>query len=483
MRIMPPVKLYNTYSKKKEIFTPLHDRKVGIYSCGPTVYTFAHIGNLRAYIFSDTLRRVLEYNGYKVTHVMNITDVGHLTSDADTGEDKIEKQAKKKRTSAWELAEYYSRAFLKDLGRLNIEKPHYLPRATQHIKEQIELIKKLESKGYTYRTPEGIYFNTQRFPRYSAFAGQELLQKLPGARIKISRYKKSPFDFALWKFSPKNKKREMEWESPWGKGFPGWHIECSAMSTKYLGQPFDIHTGGIDHIPIHHTNEIAQSEAAEGKKLANFWLHTEFLIVREGKMAKSRGNILTLQDLIDKGFHPLAFRLLCLFTHYRKKLNFSIEALKGARKSLRDIYEFIIKLNFWEQKIQESRANPELQNKLSQARNGFQKAINNDLNTPLALSWLFQLIRENKNILSGKDAAKVKKTIFEFDKVFAILDENTIKEMQKLPPEIQTLEAERTRARKKRDFQKADNLRQRILKKGFVVLDTKRGTLIYKSLI
>ncbi|MBU0613586.1 cysteine--tRNA ligase, partial [Patescibacteria group bacterium] len=290
------LKLFNTLTRKKETFKPLKDSEVSLYTCGPTVYNYAHVGNLRTYVFEDILRRTLEYNKYNVNHVMNITDVGHLVSDADTGEDKMEKSAKEEKRSVMEVSEYYTKAFQNDLAELNIKTPVTWCKATDHIQEQIDLVKKLEENGYAYTIDDGVYFDTAKFKDYGYMARLDIKGQRAGARVEIVEGKKNPTDFALWKFSPKDgTKRQMEWDSPWGVGFPGWAIECSAMSTKYLGQPFDIHTGGIDHIPVHHTNEIAQSEAANNTKMANYWLHGEFLIMKDEKMAKSKGNFITLQ--------------------------------------------------------------------------------------------------------------------------------------------------------------------------------------------
>ncbi|MFH1968196.1 MAG: cysteine--tRNA ligase, partial [bacterium] len=328
------LELYNTLSLKKEIFKPIENKKVGLYTCGPTVYNFVHIGNLRTFIFEDILRRVLEYNDFEVKHVMNITDVGHLISDNDEGEDKIEKSAREQKKSAWQIAYFYTEEFKKDIAELNIEPAQIMPKATEHIQEQIDLIKKLEAKGVVYKIRDGIYFDTSKFKKYGKLGNHEPEQARFRARININTEKKHPADFALWKFSPRlgsgQARRQMEWPSPWGIGFPGWHIECSAMAVKYLGQPFDIHTGGIDHIPVHHQNEIAQSEMAYDKPLANYWLHGEFLVIDQKKMAKSEDNFITLNTLKEKNINPLAYRFLILNSHYRKPLNFSWEALESA---------------------------------------------------------------------------------------------------------------------------------------------------------
>ena len=340
------MRLYNYRSRKKETFKPLEGKTVGLYACGPTVYDFAHIGNLRAYIFADVLKRVLLQNGYQVKQIMNITDVGHLTGDRDMGEDKIQKAALEKHKTAWEIASVYTEAFLDDIKQLNILLPDKLPKATDHIKEMIELIATLEKKGFTYRTTDGLYFDTAKLKDYGKLARLDLAGLREGARVEINAEKKNPTDFALWKSSPNpstssGQRRQMEWESPWGVGFPGWHIECSAMSVKYLGQPFDIHTGGVDHVPVHHTNEIAQSEAAAGKPLANYWLHSEFVIVNDARMGKSEGNLITLLELKDKGYSPLAYRYFVLAGHYRTRLNFTWEAMAGAQNTLDNLYSHL----------------------------------------------------------------------------------------------------------------------------------------------
>lgn len=361
---MTKLKLFNTLTRKKENFNPIPElrfarsvrgrprkailrgkgsrknKRVGVYTCGPTVYDYAHIGNLRTYLFEDFLKRILLYNGYKVKHVMNITDVGHLTSDADTGEDKLEKGAAREKKTVWQIAQFYTQHFKKDLKNLNILEPDVWLKATETIKEQIDFIKQLEKKGFTYTIADGVYFDTSKLKNYGQIWGQKPETLKPGARVAIVKGKKHPTDFALWKFTPKGVKRQMEWDSPWGRGFPGWHTECVVMAQKELGSPFDIHAGGIDHVPIHHKNEIAQSRAGFGNNLANFWLHGEFLITEE-KMSKSKGNIIILDTLIEKGFNPLAYRYLCLTAHYRSKLRFSWKSLEAAQNALRNLYDKI----------------------------------------------------------------------------------------------------------------------------------------------
>jgi len=458
------LKLYNTLTRKKERFRPQKKKEVGLYTCGPTVYWYAHIGNLRTYIFEDILKRVLEYNGYKVKHVMNITDVGHLTSDADTGEDKIELGAKKEKKTARQIANFYTRAFKKDLKLLNIKKPTIWVKATETIKDQINLIKILEKKGFTYKIEDGVYFDTSKLKIYGRLWGKKERKIKPGVRIPMVPGKKNPTDFALWKFTPKGVKRQMEWDSPWGRGFPGWHTECVVMGIKNLGIPFDIHCGGIDHIFIHHPNEIAQAEAAYGKILANFWLHGEFLVLKEGRMGKSEGNIIILNDLIKRGFNPLAFRYLCLGTHYRSKLTFSWEILEANQNALDNLYE----------KARETLPQKKLKRRTKKIigyQEKFLKLINDDLNTPQALALLWQVTKDEK--LSGKEKYYL---LLDFDKVFG-LDLDKIKKI-KIPKKVKDLVKIREEYRKKGEFKKADKIRKEIKKLGFWVEDTLKGPKI-----
>src|SRR3989344_32009 len=393
------MKLYNTLTRKKENFKPIKKNQVRIYSCGPTVYSYQHIGNIRTYVFSDILKRVLQYNNFKVKHLINVTDVGHLTSDSDEGEDKIEKAAIKEGKSAGEISDFYFKIFKDDLKKLNIIFPDKFPKATEHIKEQIGLIKILEKKGYTYKTNDGIYFNTGKFKNYGKLARINVKGLQEGKRIQIGE-KKSKTDFALWKFSGKNEKRLQEWNSPWGIGFPGWHIECSAMSMKYLGKHFDIHTGGQDHIQVHHTNEIAQSEAATGKKFVNYWMHGAFLTYHGEKVSKSKGGLYTISDLEERGFQPLSFRYLCLTTHYRKPLDFSLENLRAAQNSLGRLKNKIC-----------SCKDDKKTNKKYLAE--FEEAIDDDLNMSQALQVLWNFLRDEK--AEGKI-----QTIKKMDSVFGL---------------------------------------------------------------
>jgi len=462
------IKLYNTLYRKKQIFKPLKDKKVGLYTCGPTVYLYAHIGNLRTYLFEDILRRTLEYNKYKVKQVMNITDVGHLTSDADTGEDKLEKGAKRENKTVWEIADFYTKHFKKDLKNLNIQEPSIWIKATDTIKQQIDLIKILEKKGFTYKIEDGIYFDTSKLKTYGRLWGSKIekikREMKAGARIKMVKGKKNPTDFALWKFSPKTTKRQMEWKSPWGVGFPGWHTECVTMGAKELGIPFDVHCGGIDHIQIHHTNEIAQSEAVYNKVLARFWLHGEFLLLNKGKMSKSKGNLTILDDLIKKGINPLAYRYLCLTAHYRSQLIFSEQNLQASQNALDKIYNKIQELK--------SKTNKPINNKeIKSYQDKFLKLINDDLDTPKALALFWKVLNSKK--LSNNEKHFL---ALDFDKVFG-LNLNNIKK-QDIPKKIKELVKQREKYRIEKQWGKADEIRKEIEKLGYSVEDTKKGTKI-----
>lgn len=464
---MPPgkVKLYNTLSQKLEIFKPVRRGQVSMYTCGPTVYQVAHIGNLRTYVFEDVLRRTLEYNGYHVRHVMNITDVGHLTSDADTGEDKVEAAARKEKKAAKEITKYYADRFKKDLRALNIKLPGKFAWATKYISEQIKLIKQLERKGYTYTTSDGVYFDTAKLGGYgklggvSRSAGQPLdkLGMKRVSRLKNKLDKKRATDFALWKFSQPSEKRQQEWPSPWGVGYPGWHIECSAISTTELGQPFDIHLGGEDHITIHHNNEIAQSEAAFGKPLARYWVHGAFMLMHKAKMAKSKGNFLTLSDL---DIDPLAFRYLAVTSHYRQKLNFSKSALESAANSLNKLRSLFT--------VREKGG------RVCQLRKQrFLSAVNNDLNLPKAMTVVWELVKSKKS-LADKQA-----TLLDFDKVLGLRLKNY--KFPPVPTKVKQLLKDRDQARRNREWKKADRLRKEIEKLGFVIEDASRGSRIMSS--
>ena len=453
--------LYDTYTRSLRKFEPLQPAsigqpvEVGMYACGPTVYDYAHIGNLRTYVFEDLLRRTLEWNGYRVRHVVNITDVGHLTSDADTGEDKMEKGSLRTGKTAWEIAEFYTQAFQNDLVALNILPPSIWCRATDHIPQQIQLIECIEKQGFTYRTSDGIYFDTTRLPDYGVMARLDIEGLQAGARVEVGE-KRFPTDFALWKFSPTTKKRQMEWDSPWGVGFPGWHIECSAMSAHYLGPFFDIHCGGEDHITIHHTNEIAQTEACYGTRLANFWMHGYFLQLDEERMSKSSGEFLRLQSLIERGYDPLAYRFFLLSAHYRAKLNFNWESLDGANKALDRLrlaaYE-------WGKPGQVN------QNYLDD----FTRQINDDLNLPRAMAVTWDLAR------SDLSPATKKATLLEFDKILGLNLAQWQPVAEAIPAGLQALLEERQQARQEKRWQDADRIRQQISDAGYELEDTPQG--------
>lgn len=458
--------IYNTLTHKLEDFKPLREKEVRLYTCGPTVYNFAHLGNLRTYIFEDVLRRVLEYDGYKVVHAMNITDVGHLTSDADEGEDKMELGAKREGKHPLELARVYEQAFFEDLKKLNILPPRKTARATDTIADQVEIIEVLEKKGYTYRDEAAIYFDTSKLADYGILSGQKLKDKKTGARdeVVVDRRKKNPADFVLWFFlAGRYKNHILRWPSPWGEGFPGWHIECSAISRKFLGQPFDIHAGGVDHIGTHHPNEMAQSFAAFGVPLANFWLHGEHMQMAEGKMAKSAGNFVRLQDLRDRGFNPLAFRYFTFGAHWRSKLNFTWEALEAAQNALDNLYEKISDLQ-----------GPPKKFLCAEYIKAFDREINNDLDMPRALSLTWRLIKK-----PNPDGLKLK-TLEKFDEVLGLDLLTGAKERKKIPAEIKTLAKQREELRNKKDFKGADTLRAEIEKQGFVVNDTPEGPVVRK---
>jgi len=452
------IKLYNTLTHTKQDFIPINDREIGLYTCGPTVYNYAHIGNLRTYVFEDILKRSLMFHGYDVKHVMNITDVGHLTSDADEGEDKMEKGSQREGKTAWDIAKFYTKTFKEDLKHLNSIEPDIWCKATDHIKEQIDLVQLLTEKGFTYETSDGIYFDTTKLKDYGKLANLQNQKLKAGTRIEMGE-KKNMHDFALWKFSKPEEKRQMEWDAFGKKGFPGWHVECSAMSRQYLGQPFDIHCGGIDHIPVHHTNEIAQSEAAYGKPLANFWMHGEFLLISDGKMAKSEGNFITIQTLLDKGFSPLAYRYFLLQTHYRKQLTFSWEALEAAQTAYKRLKDTIAG---WE----------ETEDVIEEYEDKFTELINDDLNTPEVLALVWDVVK------SKYDNASKRATILMLDKVLGLELEFAEKEEVEATPEIQKLLDERQKARDEKNWKESDRLRDEIKEMGFDVEDTKEGQKI-----
>ncbi len=460
------LKLYNTLKRKKEEFKPINAKEVGIYSCGPTVYWFPHIGNMKPYIFADVLKRTLILNGFKVKHVVNVTDVGHLTSDKDEGEDKMEKAAKKEGKKAEDIANFYLNAFLSDIKKLNILPADVYPKATEHIKEQIEMIKKLELRGYTYQTSDGIYFDTSKFKNYGKLAKLNMQELKAGARVEM-REKKNNTDFALWKFSEKPGVRQQEWESPWGLGFPGWHIECSAMSIKYLGEHFDIHTGGEDHVPVHHTNEIAQSECATGKKFVNYWLHSAFLNFKGEKVSKSTGGLFTISELEGLNYKPMAYRLFVLLTHYRKPLVFSLTNLDAAKTTFERITKKIVELKKEHHKGEDRTAEYEKE---------FLAAINDDLNTPKAVQVFIKSL-DDFDFDTKKKLALLEK----MDEVLGLGVKEMKEENISIPKDIQTLIDAREKLRKEKKWAESDVFRERIKEKGFLIKDTPQGPKIEKA--
>jgi cysteinyl-tRNA synthetase len=453
-----PLVLYDNYQRSLREFAPLDpEGQVGLYTCGPTVYDYQHIGNYRTFLFEDTLKRVLRWNGYRVLHVMNVTDVGHLTSDADTGEDKMEKGARRTGRSAWEIAALYTQAFVDDLRALDILPPDVLSRATDHIPEQIAFIADLERGGYTYRTPDGVYFDTSRQADYGYLARLDKSGLEAGKRVDVGD-KKSSTDFALWKFSPPSSTRQMEWDSPWGKGFPGWHIECSAMAQQYLGDYFDIHCGGEDHIPVHHTNEIAQTEARVGTRLANFWMHGYFLIANDAKMAKSAGEFLRVQALVDRGYDPLAFRYLCLTGHYRTQLNFTWEALDAAATGLARMRAGFHAL----------AADADAAGDVDWIAR-FTAHVNDDLNTPRALAVAWELLRGD-----APDAVK-RATLARFDDVLGLGLAAWRPPRQDVPAEVEALAHARANARRAKNWSEADRLRAELRAAGWEMEDQADG--------
>lgn len=456
------MKLYNSLTRKKEELSS-KDNIIKMYTCGPTVYYFPHIGNMRAYIFMDLLRKSLKYCGYKIEGVMNITDVGHLVSDSDEGEDKMEIAAKRENKDPYEIAKFYTDCFIKDTSRLNIELPEHIAKATEHIGEMIDFIKKLEEKGYTYIIDDGVYFDVQKFKGYGQLSGKDL-STVGESRIDENNQKHHPFDFALWKFVPEN--HIMKWNSPWGVGCPGWHIECSAMGEKYLGNSIDIHTGGIDHKPIHHENEIAQNDAKEGKRVVKNWMHVEFLQVDGGKMSKSLGNLYTLDDLIKKGYCPLDFRYMNLLTHYRKALNFTFESLASSASALKSLRNLVL-----EHKDAPNKTKEEV---LKSYEDQFVAAISDDLNIPLALGVLWKMLKSEEK---SNDIFLLAK---KFDSVFS-LDLGKETKADEIPEEILNLANQRKIARENKDYAKSDEIRNLISSKGYTILDTKEGFEIKKN--
>ena len=456
---------YNTLTKTKEEFKPLEGNEVRIYSCGPTVYKDASIGNMKSFIFMDTLRRTLKYNGYTLKHAMNITDVGHLVSDADDGEDKMVKAAKEEKKTPLEIAAFYTEKFLKDFDRLNIYRPEIICKATEHIKEMEEFVQKLLDNGYAYETSTAIYFDVSKLDEYGILSGIDLRNQKAGARVEIDEEKRNPYDFALWIKAPEN--HIMKWESPWGLCYPGWHIECSTMSNKYLGEVFDIHTGGIDLVPTHHENEIAQSKGCTGKVPARFWMHCEFLLVDGGKMSKSLGNTYLVQDIIDKGYEALAFKMMCFTSHYRNKLNFTWEALESSQNALNKLRDGYKKHSQGNEEVEESL--------IEEYKTKFQEAINDDLNMPVAMSVIWDVV---KNPNKSKQLAKL---LLDFDKVLGVdIQKEPEQKTLELPEEIKELIEQRKEARANKDWALSDKIRDELKEKGYIVKDTKDGVQIEK---
>ncbi len=459
------MKIYNTLTRKKEELIPLDGKTIRMYSCGPTVYDYAHIGNMRAYLFMDFIKRSLIYLGYKVKNVMNITDVGHLVSDADDGEDKLVKTAKDTNKTPWEIAQYYTDFFFKDMEKLNILKPDVTPKATDHIKEMLDMVNKLFADEYAYETSDGIYFDIEKYPEYGQLSRIDLEKQMAGARVEVNDEKRHPADFALWKKAPKN--HIMQWESPWGMGYPGWHIECSAMSKKYLGEQFDLHTGGIDHIPIHHENEIAQSNCYIGKQAVRYWMHNEFLQVDGGKMSKSIGTAYLVSDLEEKGFEPLAYRYMCLNAHYSTKLNFTWDSIESAQISLRRLSDLTISHMDGKEKIDKQI--------LDDLKNDFSQALSDDLNLPLAMATVWKVARY------GEKSKDLYNLLMDFDRVLALnLDVKREDEKEDLPNEVLELVKERELARQEKNWALSDSLRDEITKLGYQIMDTKEGQTIKK---
>ena len=455
------IKFYNTLTRTKEEFEPIDKDTVRMYTCGPTVYKDATIGNMKSYIFMDTLRRVLKYNGYKLKHAMNITDVGHLVSDADEGEDKMVKAARETKKTPLEIAKYYTERFFEDFEKLNIDMPEIICKATDHIPEMIEFVKKIIDNGYAYETSTAIYFDVSKLDRYGILSGIDVRNQLAGARIQVDEEKKNPYDFALFIKAPKN--HIMKWESPWGLAYPGWHIECSTMGNKYLGDVFDIHTGGIDLIPTHHENEIAQSKGAIGKEPVRFWMHCDYLLIDGGKMSKSLGNAYLVNDLIAKGYDPLSFKMMCFTAHYRNKLNFTWDALDSSQSAL-------IRLKEGYQKHKNGSKDKVDDKVIEDYKNRFLEAINDDLNMPVAMSVVWDVV---KNPNKSTDFADL---LLDFDRVLGVeIEKPVAKKKQDLPEEILELIEKRKKAREEKNWALSDEIRDKLIEKGYNVKDSKDG--------
>jgi cysteinyl-tRNA synthetase len=457
--------IYNTLGREVQQIKPLREGRIGLYACGLTVYNFAHIGNLRTYLFEDVLRRILEYEGYKVDHVMNVTDVGHLTDDADEGEDKMLKSAREKNKTVWEIAEFYTKAFFDDLEKLNIEMPTVVCKATDHIEDMIRLIQRLEERGLTYQAGGNVYFDISKFPNYGELGLLDMNELKAGARIDVDQNKRNPHDFVLWFTKGKFEHQTMLWDSPWGRGYPGWHIECSAMSIKYLGDQFDIHCGGVDHIQVHHTNEIAQAEGATGKKWVNYWLHGEWLVVESEKMSKSKGEFLTLNSLIEKGYEPMDYRYYLLGGHYRTQLQFSYEALDSAKNARVRLMEHIIRL-----KETSGGEAASLGGLASKYLSAFEDHAFSDMNMPRCLSELWGLVRDSNAAAEEKICV-----IGEMDRILGLKLLEAEMSLPELDDKLKALIDEREQARRNRDFERADEIRELLQEQGIVLEDTPEG--------
>jgi len=463
------MKLYNTLSRQIEEVVPINPPEISVYTCGPTVYDYSHIGHWFNYIRMDMLIRTLKSEGLQPKWVMNITDVGHLVSDADDGEDKLVKGALREGKTAWDIAKFYENDFIECMKILNILEPNFMPRATEHVNEQIELIKTLESKNYTYVIDDGVYYDTSKFPGYSSFALLDLDEQQAGARVNVNSQKRSNQDFALWKFSPNDQKRDMEWDSPWGKGFPGWHIECSAMSMKYLGETLDIHTGGIDHVPVHHTNEIAQSEAATGKRFANYWMHSNHLLVDGEKISKSLNNGIRLQEIIEKGIPAEAVRLHVLESHYRSQSKFSWESLEAANNRLNDL-KAVSALRWQARQTVDDSATFALEDVPNQVA----EMLKNDLNTPAALTYLSSVTTQILAVLIEEDM------LDHFTKMLKGLDELLglkLMDIKDISLDQKQIIKEREVARLNKDWVLADKLRDQLSSQGVGLRDTSSGVV------
>ena len=454
------LKIYNTLTRKKEEFEPIDKNEVKIYSCGPTVYYFAHIGNLRAYLFMDNLRRVLKYNGYKLKHAMNITDVGHLVSDADEGEDKMLKASRRENKNPFEIADFYTKAFLEDMKKLNVDMPEIICKATEHIQIMENYVKQIIKNGYAYETENTIYFDTSKLDKYGVLSNRNIDEQKAGARVELDSEKKNPSDFALWIKAPEN--HLMKWNTFWGECYPGWHLECSAMSEKYLGEVFDIHTGGMDHIPVHHENEIAQGKGYCGKIPAHYWMHVDFLQVNGGKMSKSLNNLYTLKDLEERGYLPEVYRMFNFSSHYKKPINFTFEAMESAKVALNRLREGYKRHLEGNDEVEESI--------IKEFKNRFLEAINDDLNMPQAMSVVWDLVKYEKK------SSLLAKTLLKFDSVLGL---NIDKEEKiDLPEEIMKILEERKEARENKNWNKSDELRDKLVNLGYTVKDTPNGMLV-----